>query len=612
MGLDPATWTLLVVAGVIAALAFSRTSPDLVLLGGLAVLVVLGVFESASDALLGFANEGLVTVAVLFVVAEGMRQTGGLGMLGRSLLGEPRSLPLVQARMMFPVSVASAFLNNTPVVAMAMPLVSDWARKHGVSVSRLLMPLSYAAILGGLCTLVGTSTTLIVNGLVMESERPDLRGVGEGLGMFEIAWVGIPVAVIGLGYILVVSRWWIPERRPAIDTASDPREYTVEMLVASGSPLVGKSIEAAGLRHLPGMYLVEIDRGGRVLPAVPPGELLEANDRLVFVGIVESVIDLQKIPGLEPATDQVFELDGPRSHRRLVEAVVSERCPMIHSTIRDGRFRSRYAAAVIAVARHGQRIDSKIGDIRLQPGDTLLLESHPSFLERQRNSRDFYLVSAVDDFRPPRHHLAWLARAVVLAMVGAVALEWTGMLEAAVVATFAMLVTGCLSGSEARAAIDWSVVLAIGAGLGIGEAMHSSQAAERVAGALFETADAAWGLVGDSVADHPQAMLALVAALSLVLTNVITAKAAAVLMFPIATAAADAVGASALPFVMAVAIASACSLASPIGYQTNLMVYGPGGYRASDYLRFGGLLSVVVWGTVTLLAPWAWPLVPAG
>ena len=608
MVIDPSSVTLLVVAGVIVALAVLKSAPDLILAGGLVLLIVLGVFPETSLALAGFANEGLVTVAVLFVVAEGLRQTGGLGMLGRSLLGRPGNLRLVQARMMLPVSLASAFLNNTPVVAMAMPLVGDWARKHQVAVSRLLLPLSYAAILGGLCTLVGTSTTLIVNGLMIDSERADLRGAGNGLGMFEIAWVGVPIAVIGLVYIVTVSKWWLPDRRPAIDTASDPRKYTVEMLVTEGSPLVGKSIEAAGLRHLPGMYLVEIDRAGRVLPAVASGDVLEAEDRLVFVGIVESVVDLQKINGLEPATDQVFQLDGPRSQRRLVEAVVSERCPLVHRTIRGGRFRSRYAAAVIAVARHGARIEGKIGDIRLLPGDTLLLEAHPSFLERQRNSSHFYLVSAVDDFTPPRHHLAWLARSVVVAMVAVVALEWTGMLEAALVASFVMLASGCLKGPEARGAIDWSVVLGIGAGLGIGEAMRVSLAADRVAHVLFEMADAAFGLAGETIVTHPQVMLGLVAGLTLVLTNIITAKAAAVLVFPIATATADAVGTSALPFVIAVALAAASGLASPIGYQTNLMVYGPGGYRFADYLRFGGLLSVIVWVVIVLMVPWAWPM----
>ncbi len=609
--IDPASWTLLIVALVIVALARLQTSPDLILLGGLVLLLAGGSFTETKNALLGFANEGLVTIAALFIVVEGFRQTGGLGFAGQAVLGQPRSLPLAQVRMMFPVSLASAFLNNTPVVAMALPVVGDWARKHGLAVSRLLLPLSYSAILGGLCTLVGTSTTLVVNGLMIDSDRLDLRGEGHGLRMFEIAWVGVPVAVVGLVYILVCSRWWLPDRRSAIATADDPREYTVEMLVAAGSSLVGRTIKAAGLRNLPGMYLMEISRGRHVLPAVASDEILEADDQLVFVGVVESVVDLQKISGLEPATDQVFQLDSPRAERCLVEAVVSDSCPMIHRTIRGGRFRSHYAAVVIAVARHGARIRSKIGDIRLRPGDTLLLETHPGFLQQQRNRRDFYLVSAVEDFSRPRHHRAWVARGILLAMVATVAMEWVSMLLAALAASFAMLATGCLKGNEARQAINWSVVLAIGAGLGIGQAMHDSQAAERVASVLFGTAEALYGLVDDSIINHPRAMLALVAALSLVLTNVITAKAAAVLVFPIAIAAADSVDASAFPFVIAVAVTSAASLATPIGFQTNLMVYGPGGYRFSDYLRFGGPLSVIIWAVTVVVVPWAWPLVAA-
>lgn len=610
MVVDPAIWTLLVVGLVIVGLAVLRIGPDLVLLGGLVLLLAGGVFPRPQDALLGFANEGLVTVAVLFVVAEGLKQTGGLRFVSRRLLGRPGSLLSAQSRLVMPVSLASAFLNNTPVVAMLLPVVGDWARKQGLAVSRLLLPLSYSAILGGLCTLVGTSTILVVNGLMIESTRDDIHS----LGMFEIAWVGVPVAVIGLVYILVFSRWWLPDRRPALAVSDDPREFTVEMLVEPDSALVGQSIEAAGLRHLPGMYLMEVDRAGHVLAAVASDEVLEASDRLIFVGIVESVIDLQRISGLVPATDQVWPLDCPRSERCLIEAVVSDSCPMVHRTIRRGRFRGRYNAAVIAVARNGQRIRRKIGDIVLRPGDTLLLEAHSSFAEQQRNNRDFFLVSTVEDYSPPRHELAWVARSIMLAMVVVVAGEWASMLVASLVAAVAMVCSGCLSGSDARESVDWSVVLAIGAGLGIGGALEESGGAELIAASLFSAADAAWRLFGDSIANHPQAMLGLVALMAIVLTNVVTAKAAAVLMFPIAIAAADKVEAAAMPFVVAIAVNAAASLASPIGYQTNLMVYGPGGYRFGDYLRFGGLLSLLVWGITVLVVPWAWPLaaVPGG
>ena len=347
-------WQILLTLGVITATTYAlvglRAAPDLVLLGGLTILIVAGVVQPR-DALAGFANEGLITVAVLYVVAEGLRQTGGISFIGQQLLGQPKSLRVAQAKIMLPAAVMSAFINNTPVVAMVLPVINDWARKHRLSVSHLFLPLSYAAILGGLCTLVGTSTTLVVNGLLIEETNGQ-----NALGMFDIAWIGVPVTAVGLIYILTFGRWLLPERKPAITQLDDPREYSVEMMVDRGSPLVGKTIAEAGLRNLPGMYLMEIDRAGHVMAAVASTERLEADDRLVFVGVVESVVDLRKIPGLKPATDQVFEIDGPRTERCLVEAVVSNSCPLVRMTIRESRFRSRYNAAVIAVARNGQRI----------------------------------------------------------------------------------------------------------------------------------------------------------------------------------------------------------------------------------------------------------------
>lgn len=582
-------FTFGVLAVVIGALMFLRVGPDLVLLGGLTLLLVAGVI-SPGDALSGFANEGLITVAVLFVVAEGLRQTGGLSFVGQRILGPPRSLLNAQARVILPVALMSAFMNNTPVVAMTMPVIADWAKKYRLSVSRLLLPLSYAAILGGLCTLVGTSTTLVVNGLLIAEAEND------GLGMFEMAWIGVPVLLVGVIYMLLCGRWLLPERKPAMAQLADPREYTVEMLVEPKSPLVGQTIESAGLRHLPGMYLMEIDRAGHVLAAVASNEVLEANDRLVFVGIVESVVDLQRIPGLTPATDQVFKLDSPRSERCLVEAVVSNSCPFIRMTIRDARFRSHYNAAVIAVARNGQRIRKKIGDIELCPGDTLLLQTHPSFIEHQRNSRDFFLVSRVEDSTPPRHERAWVARGILIAMVVVVSFGWLSMLKAAMLAAGLMIVTRCCSGAEARRAVDWSVLLVIGAGLGIGKALQSSGAATLIAHSLTA--------VGG---DHRLAALAVIYGVTLLLTNVITNNAAAVLVFPIAAATAKDLGVDLMPFAIVIAVAASASFASPLGYQTNLMVFGPGGYRFSDYLRFGGPLSLLIWATAIAAVPWVWP-----
>ncbi|MCA9069209.1 MAG: SLC13 family permease, partial [Planctomycetaceae bacterium] len=309
-------FTLCVLAVVVLSLTCLRVGPEFVLLGGLTLLLVVGIVDT-KQALSGFANEGLMTVAVLFVVAEGMRQTGGLTGIGNALLGKPKSLRGAQARITIPSAIMSAFLNNTPVVAMGLPIINDWAKKFRLSVSHLLLPLSYATILGGLMTLIGTSTTLVVNGLLIDAQRQaaeeakqpngqprlhfgEAHAEATGLEMFEIAVVGGPVALVGMGYILLCSRWLLPERKPVMQQLENPREYTVEMIVDPGSPPAGKTIEAAGLRHLPGVFLAEIDREGHVIAAVSRNERLQAKDRLVFVGIVESVVDLQRMPGLKP------------------------------------------------------------------------------------------------------------------------------------------------------------------------------------------------------------------------------------------------------------------------------------------------------------------------
>ena len=584
-----AWFTLGLLPVLFGVLVCTRISADVVFLGGLTLLLATSILEPG-EALKGLANEGMVTVGVLFVVVAGLRETGAVTWLVDRLLGRPQSVLGAQVRIMAPVSVLSALLNNTPVVAMMIPGITDWARKRGLSVSKLLLPLSYAAILGGTCTLIGTSTNLVVNGLY-KSEYPELSG----LGMFEITKVALPCAVLGMTYLLLFSRWLIPDRRPAISTTDDPREYTVEMLVEPNSGLVGQTIEQAGLRHLSGMYLAEIDRSGRILPAVGPQERLEAGDRLVFVGVVESVVDLQRIRGLTPATDQVFKLDAPRSERCLIEAVVSDSCPLIGMTIRDGQFRSVYNAAVIAVARNAQRIQKKIGDIMLQSGDTLLLEANPAFATQQRNSRDFFLVSRIENSRPPRHDRAVIAWGILLAMVGVVTLQLVSLMTAAMVAAGLMVLTRCCRATEARANVDWSVLLVIAATFGIGEALKKTGAAGAMATHLVDLAG-----------EDPWLTLAAIYFVTMLFTEMITNNAAAVLVFPIAVAAAAELDVNVMPFIITIMMAASASFSTPIGYQTNLMVYGPGGYRFVDYLRVGIPLNLLMWITTVLLVPRIW------
>ena len=384
--------------------------------------------------------------------------------------------------------------------------------------------------------------------------------------------------------------------RAAITFHEDPRQYTVEMLVQPVGPLVGQTVEQAGLRHLPQLFLAEIEREGESLTAVSPRQRLRAGDRLVFVGVVESVVDLQKMLGLTRAAESAFHLDTPHTSRLLIEAVVSDRCPLVGTTIRDGQFRSTYNAAVVAVARGSRRVEGKIGDIVLQAGDTLLLEADEDFVPRERNSSHFYLVSGVENSKPVRHDRAWTAIAILACMVAIVAAGVLDLLTAAMVAAGLMVTLQCCSIGQARQSVDWSLLLVIAASLGIGQAIGRSGLADTVSAQII-------GLAGG----HPWLVLLAVYFVTLVFTELITNNAAAVLVFPIAVTAAKTLDVNPTPFVVAVAVVASAGFATPFRYQTNLMVYGPGGYRFADYLRIGIPLDLLFLALTVALAPLVWP-----
>lgn len=588
MGWD--AWTAIgVTLGIVVAMAINLAAPDLLMIAGLTVLLLLGIV-TPEQAFAGFANEAVLTVAALFVVAAGVRDTGALDFVARRVLGRPRSLPSAQLRLMAPVAGMSAFLNNTPVVAMLVPIVGDWSRRIGIPASRLLIPLSYAAILGGTCSLIGTSTNLVVAGLARERD-PDLA-----IGMFDIAAVGLPTLLVGTVFILVLSRWLLPRREGLTRSLENPREYTVAMRVEKDSEVVGRTIEQAGLRHLPGLYLVEIERDGELLVAVGPDERMYAGDTLVFAGIIESVVDLRKIRGLVPATDQVRKLAQPTPERRMIEAVIAPQSPLVGRSVRETRFRTHYDAAIIAVHRRGERVRSKVGDIVLAAGDTLLLEAHPSFLARHRSDSDFALVSEVEGSAPPKHDKAWIATLVLIAMV---ALNTAGVLPlvtAALLAAGVMLITRCLTAHAARSALDLGVLVTIAAAFGISAGLETTGAASELA----------QGMVGLSVALGPVAVLAAIYVVTAVVTLIISNNAAAALMFPIAMAAQEAVGMSPLAGIYVLMMAASASFATPIGYQTNLMVLGPGGYRFSDFFRIGVPLQIVLGVLAVAVASAVW------
>ena len=583
-------FTLGVLALVVAGLIREIAGPEILVMAGLLVLAAAGIL-TPEETFSGFANPALAAVGALFIVSAGLRETGAIEAAVVRLFGRARSEGSALVRMCPPLAATSAFLNNAPIVAMMTPVVIDWARRHAIAPSRLLMPLSYATMLGSVTTLIGTSVNLTVAGLMLKTESM------APMTFFELAPVGVPVCAVGLLYIMFIAPRWIPTRQdPAEYLGEHRREYVSSMAVEPACRLVDQTVEEAGLRQLPGLFLVEIDRGGHVITPVGPDQTIAAGDRLVFAGVVSTIVDLQRIPGLVPLSEGEEQVQGGPG-RRLVEAVVSRSSPLVNRSVRDASFRSAYDAAVIAVHRNGERVGGKIGEIVLLPGDTLLLQTAPHFLRTHGGSPDFYLVSEVDAEGPPRLDRAPIAIAILAAMVALVVIAGLHISIAAFFAVGALIATRCLSASHARRSVDWSVLLVIGAGLGIAGAMTKTGAAAAIA----ELIVAAVGAAG------PLATLAVVYATTVILSELVHHAAAAAIMFPIAVASAAQVGADPRGFVMGIAVAATCAFANPVTYQTHLIVYGPGGYRFTDFLRVGLPLDLLVGAVAVTVIPWIWP-----
>lgn len=573
---------------------------DALLIAGAVFLCIAGII-SPEEAFAGFANHGMLTVAALFVVTAALAETGALAILGRWFLGRAKTEGSVLARMSLSITASSAFLNNTPIVAMFIPVVNQWCKAHGKAPSRLLIPVSYFAILGGTCTLIGTSTNLVVNGMMSEAYAmdPAANAALRPMGLFEMSVVGVPYAVAGVAYLLILGRRLLPERKPFMEQMNESaREYLANMEVQPGCSLIGETVADAGLRRLDGLFLLEIQRGDEVIAPVEPNVVVREHDVLTFTGVVHHIVDLERIAGLTPIADAHYEhRAAERRGHMLFEAVMSNRSPLIGQTIRDSNFRARYNAAVVAVNRGGERLKGRVGDIILRPGDTLLLQAGPHFRAAHRSNPDFYLVSGVDDSRSVRHDRALLSLLLLGLLVALMATNLVPIVVAAFIVAGLMIATNCISLGDARESIDLSTLLTICAAFGISKALVNSGVAEQVAHLLTITA----GQYG------PLAMLAGIYLMTAMLTELVTNNAAAALMFPFAVSMAEQVQASPRPFVMAVAFAASASFVTPIGYQTNLMVLGPGGYKVTDFARVGLPLSLLVWALGTLLIPLAWP-----
>ena len=578
---------LLIFLGVIIR---GRLAVDFALAGAMVALLVSGVL-TPNEAFSGFSNPALFIIACFYVVASALKESGALHWWVMRWLGNSGSIKGALPRIMGPVAVTSSMISNTPVVAIFIPLIQDWARRHNLSVSKLLIPLSYASILGGTCTLIGTSTNILVVGMLQSTPEAN------SLSLFSPALIGIPLVILGIAYFVLIGHRLLPDHGGIAETMQDTREYAVSMRVEEGGPLVGTSIADAGLRHLQFSFLSEIQSKGHIIPAVGPEEILSGNDILVFVGQPEGVSELRQFRGLVPAEGEVLKLDVPYSSRALIEAVISPVSHMVGKTVKASSFRTMFSGVILSVSRNGERINQKVGSIVLRAGDTLLLEAARGFVRRHRYSRDFLLLSRIDDARIPDASKAPVALGLLALFVLVVVTGLMSLVAASLLLVVALAATGCISIEHAQRTIDFRVLLAIGSSLALGFAMQKTGLADLGAQGIMLLADG-----------NPFVNLVLLYIATVIATELITNNAAAVLMFPLAQALSVELDASLLPFVMTIMFAASASFLTPFGYQTNLMVQGPGGYHAADYFRVGILLSLMVGVTVVLLVPVFWPL----
>ena len=589
MGL--AAWiTLLVLVALVAVLVREKVPPSVAVLTATVALLLARVI-SPEQAFAGFSNEAPIVIAALLVVARAVDVSGIMQpIVSRIFRGADTSTGLL-TRLLYPVAAISAFVNNTTVVAMTIPAVIDISARRQLPASRFLMAVSYAAILGGVVTAIGTSTNLTISGLLVEAGM-------EPLGLFEPTPLGVPIAIAGVAALILLMPRLLPDRTAAGSAITDVgRDFTVSMRVAKGGHVDGLSVTEAGLRSLKGVFLVEIDRDGRSIAPVAPDERLQAGDLLTFVGRVDDVVDLQRVQGLQSAeARQIGGLAG--SVHAFYEVVVGSGADLVGQTLKQADFRSRYDAAVIAIHRSGQRMDAKLGDVPLRLGDTLLVLADPSFRQRWRDRPDFLVIAPLSGVSPRQPRRAWLVTAVGVGFVVATGTGWVPILHASLAAAIVVVLTGTLTVRQARDAVDLNIIVLIASAFGLGAAVSSSGLAEVLANGLV-AAMSPFGALG---------ALAAIMIATIVLTELVSHNAAAALMFSIGVATAATIGADPRPFVMAIMLGASLSFLTPLGYQTNLMVYGLGGYRFTDFSRIGIPLNVVTITLGLVLIPILFPL----
>lgn len=572
-------FTGFVIITMVIMLALEIATPAYIVFGAMITLNLGGVI-TVEEAFQGFSNEGMLAVAFLYVVSAGLQSSGLFTKTVYQLLGKKNlNRKKRYLRLLFPVAGLSAFLNNTPIVASLIPVIKKWAKKNDFHDSKFLIPLSYAAILGGMCTLIGTSTNLVVHGLLRDS------GMG-GLGFFEITPIGLPIAIIIITIISTVGHYLLPETKE-IETRLEEsfREFVAEMKVESDFPHLGETVEDANLRQLKGLFLFQITRDGEKISPVTPEETIKENDRLFFTGMVDTIYDVQKTQGLTVVKDPEFDLKNLDSDDvDTYEAVISRTSPLIGMTVRDSNFRQRYDGVILAIHRAGHRIDKKVGDIVIQPSDTLFILAKKEFADKWRHSREFTLISpSIDIYEKPK----WKGNTALLLLFIMVLVAATGILPivlAAALTAMIMVTIDIVNLQEAQEAIDWGVLAIIASSFGIAAGLKNSGFADFVASHIISIFNG-MGEIG--------ILTGLFIAISS-FTWVITNNAVAAIMFPVTMSIANTVNIGTEPFLITLLIAASTCFATPIGYQTNTMVYGTGGYEIKHFLKIGIPINILI------------------
>lgn len=565
--------------------------PDIIMFGGSLPLLIFGIL-TPEQFLNGFSNDILMTIGMLCIVVRAMEVNGILELIAKKILVSSKRYVVRLLSMSVPITFASAFLNNTPIVLLMAPLVRKWALDSKLSPSKFLIPLSYASLLGGACTLIGTSTNLVVNGLMENNMK------GSGFSFFELSYVGVPCALAGLLFITFFGWKLLPDRTDAATAvSSETREFTGEFIVGEECPLANRTIQEVSKRYFRQDTLIQLERNHQVIDSPPSDLVIFVGDRLVFIGDIHRIAELHDIPNLQSVADPHFKLDVKSSH--FSEIVVPTTSLLVGKTLRQINFRFSYGASVMAVYRQGWRVLGDIRDITLEAGDTLMLLSSEPF-DAQKFYKDFYFIRHSEKLLTFNPRRAVFVTSVMAIMVLAATLG-VSMIVASVTAAFILLLTRSISIREAQNSVIWNILLLIASSFAIGTAMEVTGVAAYFAQMIL----AVFG-------KQPQMFVGGIILVTIICTEFMSNNAAALILFPIAIEVAKLAGFESIEATKAIgvciAIGASCGYAIPTGYQTHMIVYGPGGYKFTDFLKIGLFMDLIVWVISTVMIPYIWPL----